>query len=258
MYIDSHVHLDDSRLLENIDEHIAELKAGNVEFVINASCGLKTQAKTICLAEKYRQIYALIGNHCHEAKFFNDEMIEAMIAHANHKKVVGVGEIGLDFHYDFSPRDVQRNVFEQQLVMADKFKLPVVLHIREAYGEVLEIIKAHKKHLNSGVLLHCYSGSAESVKEYSRLCDCYFSFGGAITFKNAKKDDVIKVIPVNRILTETDAPYLTPEPFRGRLNKPIYVRYVLEKIAEVLDKESNEMQDIVISNTLRLFTRIKL
>jgi len=135
--------------------------------------------------------------------------------------------------------------------------LPVVLHVREAFGETLEILKSHKKHLNSGVLLHCYSGSAESVKEFSKLFDCYFSFGGAITFKNAKKDDIIKAVPLDRILTETDAPYLSPEPLRGRLNRPANVKYVAEKIALTLGKEVEETAKIIKENTLRLFTRIK-
>jgi TatD DNase family protein len=176
---------------------------------------------------------------------------------AKNPKVVAVGETGLDYYYDHSPRDVQKSVFEEQLKLADSFNLPVALHVRDAYAEALEILKVNKKYINNGILLHCYSGSAETVKEFSQF-DAYFSFGGPVTFKTAKKEEVIKAVPTNRLLTETDSPYLTPEPFRGRLNQPAYVRFVLQKVAEALRKDFDETADMIKENTLRLFKRIKI
>ena len=152
---------------------------------------------------------------------------------------------------------MQKEVFAEQLKMADEFKLPVVLHIRDAYADAFDVLSQNKCYLNSGVVLHCYSGSLEMAKRFSEF-DCYFCFGGAITFKNAKKEDIIRSIPLNRLLTETDAPYMTPHPFRGQTNYPKYIKYTYMKMADALGITSEELEKIIRQNTLTVFKRIKL
>ena len=137
---------------------------------------------------------------------------------------------GLDYYYDLSDRQTQKDVFAHQIEIADKLHLPLTLHIRDAYGDAQDILEAQKKYLNNGVLWHCYSGSAEFARQMAKKGH-YFAFGGAITFKNANKDEVIKAVPISQVLSETDCPYMTPVPFRGKTNYPKYVKYVVEKLA---------------------------
>ncbi|MDE7208275.1 MAG: TatD family hydrolase, partial [Clostridia bacterium] len=184
--------------------------------------------------------------------FYDSECEEFYAQNASHKKVLAIGEIGLDYYYDKSERDVQRDVFARQIVLADKVGLPIVLHIRDAYGDAVDILDAHKDKLNHGVLLHCYSGSAEMIKQFNKY-DCYYALGGAITFKNAKKDDVIKSIPENRLLVETDSPYMTPVPYRGQPNEPKYVNLVVDKIAETKGVNREEIEQLTYANTKALF-----
>ena len=254
--IDTHVHLDDNRF-SDANEIIKSFKNDGIDFVINASCDFCTQSKAIELSKKYDSVFALIGTHPHEARFFDARMEKEMHKLSVDSKVVGVGEIGLDFHYDYSPRDIQKTVFVRQLELANEFNLPVVLHVREAQADTLEILASHKSLLKNGLLFHSYAGSVEMVREFLRF-DSFFSFNGAITFKNANKDEIIRSIPIDRILSETDCPYLTPEPFRGTRNEPKNVRFVVQKIADVREKSFSEMENIIKENTLRIFKRILL
>ena len=171
--------------------------------------------------------------------------------------MVAIGEIGLDYHYDLSPREVQREVFARQLALADECGLPAALHVREAYGDCLAVLKENSSLLGHGVLLHCWSGSPESVREFSAF-DAYFAFGGSLTFKGAHKGaESLALVPRDRLLIETDAPYLTPVPFRGRVNRPEYVAYVAGKVAEVLGISREEVEEITTENAKRLFKRMK-
>ena len=171
---------------------------------------------------------------------------------ACNKKALAIGEIGLDYFYDKSEREVQRDVFARQIDLADKVGLPIVLHIRDAYADAIDILSSRRDKLNRGVLLHCYSGSAEMIKQFNKF-DCYYALGGAITFKNAKKDDVITSIPSDRLLVETDSPYMTPVPFRGQPNEPKYVNLVVDKIASVKGVDREIIEKLTYENTKRLF-----
>ena len=252
MIIDSHAHISDERLIGRVKEISDDLLSDGLESVFEVGFDLQSSKSALALAEKYDNIYAIIGTHPHDAKYYDIKCEEFYAQNASHKKVVAIGEIGLDYYYDKSERDVQRDVFARQIVLADKVGLPIVLHIRDAYGDAAEILDAHKDKLNHGVLLHCYSGSAEMIKQFNKY-DCYYALGGVITFKNAKKDDVIKSIPENRLLVETDSPYMAPVPHRGKRNDSGYVRHVCEKLAEIRGISFEECARITLENGLRFY-----
>lgn len=253
--IDTHLHLDDPAFSGKVDEIIAQMTLCGVELAINNSCDFATMHSGVALADKYEQIFATVGMHPHDSKSFDDAFERDMRALAANPKVVAVGEIGLDYHYDLSDRDVQRDVFARQIEIADELKLPLTLHIREAYGDALDILRAQKKHLSSGVLWHCYSGSAELARQLVREGH-YFAFGGAITFKNAKKEDVITAVPIDRVMTETDSPYMTPVPLRGTINTPCNIPLVLAGLAEVYGTDKQTLDRQVRANVMRYFPKL--
>lgn len=253
--IDTHLHLDDERLSGRVDETYDAFEQNGIEFVINNSCDMQTMLNGVELANRYERIFATIGTHPHESKHFDDVFVQKMEQLANNEKVVAVGEIGLDYYYDLSDRATQRDVFAEQLEIADRLHLPVTLHIRDAYGDAWDILNAQKRHLNNGVLWHCYSGSAEFARQAVNEGHC-FAFGGAITFKNAKKDDVFAQIPIDRVLSETDSPYMSPEPLRGRVNTPLNIPLIVNKIANFYGKSVDEVERQIRENTLRVFPKI--
>lgn len=254
--IDSHLHLDDEKLATRVDEIYNAFEQNNIEFVINNSCDTSTMVAGVNLAEKYEKVFATVGMHPHESKYFNEEFVSAMTKYAQHPKVVAVGEIGLDYYYDLSDRQTQRDVFAHQIEIADKLRLPLTLHVRDAYGDAWDILRAQKKYLNNGVLWHCYSGSAEFARQMVNIGH-YFAFGGAITFKNANKSDVFEQIPPDRVLSETDSPYMSPVPLRGTVNTPLNIPLIVEKIASFYGKSVDETEAQIRENTLRLFPKIK-
>ena len=254
--IDSHLHLDDAKLSSMVDEIYDSFADCGIEFVINNSCDMPTMTNGVELANKYENIFATVGIHPHESKHFNHEFVSLMKQYAKHPKVVAVGEIGLDYYYDLSDRLTQRDVFAQQIEIADGLHLPLTLHVRDAYGDAWDILRAQKKHLNNGVLWHCYSGSAEFARQMVREGH-YFAFGGAITFKNAHKEDVFQQIPMERVLSETDSPYMSPEPLRGRVNTPLNIPIIVAKIASFYGKDVEATEAQIRENTLRLFPKIK-
>ena len=208
------------------------------------------------LAQKYESIYAAIGIHPHDATTADYDKYERIATLSSSRKVVAIGEIGLDYHYDLSPRAIQKGAFREQLELADTLGLPVVLHIREAYEDARQILFEARRYLNNGVLLHCYSGSAEFVKIFGEL-DAYFAFGGAITFNNARHNiEALKSVPIERLLLETDCPYMTPVPHRGKINRPEYVSLVADKAAEVLGLSRSDIEQITSKNAKRLFIRM--
>lgn len=252
MIVDSHAHLSDERLIGRVGEICDGLDKEGIAAVFEVGYDLDSSKSAVALAERYDKIFAIIGTHPHDADKYDAECEEFYLSHAGDKKVIAIGEIGLDYFYDKSARDIQRDVFARQIEIADKVKLPIVLHIRDAYGDAIDILNAQRSKLNSGVLLHCYSSSAEMIKQFNKF-DCYYALGGAITFKNAKKDDVILSIPENRLLVETDCPYMTPVPFRGQPNEPKYVNLVVDKIAQVKGIERKKIEEMTLDNTKRLF-----
>ena len=260
--IDTHLHLDDGKFATKVDEKttlaesvIQSFDKNGIEFVINNSCDMSTMRAGVELANKYDKIFATVGMHPHESKYFNAEFVAAMEQYAKNPKVVAVGEIGLDYYYDLSDRQTQRDVFAEQIEIADKLGLPLTLHVRDAYGDAWDILKAQKKHLNNGVLWHCYSGSAEFARQMVKEGH-YFAFGGAITFKNANKADVFEQIPIDKVLSETDSPYMSPEPLRGKVNTPLNIPIIVSKIASFYGKTVQETEAQIRENTLRLFPKI--
>ena len=254
--IDSHLHLDDSKLIGRVDEIYDAFEKNGIEFVINNSCDMPSMIKSVELANRYDKVFATVGMHPHESKHFNQEFVSAMKQLATNEKVVAVGEIGLDYFYDLSDRQIQRDVFAEQIEIADKLQLPITLHIRDAYGDAWDILTAQKKYLNNGVLWHCYSGSAELARQAARLGH-YFAFGGAITFKNAKKEDVFAQIPIERVLSETDSPYMSPEPLRGRVNTPLNIPIIVNKMASFYGVSVEQMEAQIRDNALRFFPKIQ-
>lgn len=256
-FIDCHAHLDDEAFDNNRQQIIDSLAFDNIEFVINCGSDLKTSKNSLELAKNTDKIFCVLGCHPHEARFFDSNTENFLIQNSTHPKVLAIGEIGLDYHYDLSPREIQRSVFEKQIILADKLGLPIVIHTREAWGDTLDILAKNKRFLNNGVLLHCFTGSAEVAKILTDKYDAYFSLGGAITFKNFKGFDAIKQIPITRILTETDCPYMTPVPFRGQTNSPKNVAIVTKRLSEELKVDLSDFCQTVRQNTLRLFPKLK-
>lgn len=255
--IDTHIHLDDSRYDSQREEIINSFEADGIDFVINNSAEFEGMVKGFELSQKHQKVYCTVGCHPHDAKSFGDAFENKMIELANDPKVVAVGEVGLDYYYEFSEKAVQKEVFARQIVLAHKLNLPLTLHLRDAFADALDILQSHRNYLDAGILLHCYSGSAETAKILLNKYLSYFAFGGALTFKKNRKSEVLAVIPLERVLTETDGPYLTPEPFRGRLNYPKYIRLILPHIAASYGIDFARAENAVLQNAKRFFTKIK-
>ena len=256
MFVDAHAHLDDPILAPREEEVLAAAKAAGVGIIVNASSDLPSSEASVALAARHPEVYAVIGVHPHEAKTYTAEVEKRLATLAAESKVVAFGEIGLDYHYDLSPRGVQKQVLETEIQFCAELSLPVVFHVREAYEDFNAIIERNKKYLKNGVLLHCYSGSAELAKYYTKNFDAYFSFGGALTFAK-HKDEVLAVIPKDRLLLETDCPYMTPVPFRGTPNEPKNIPLVAARMAELTERTTEDIERITTENALRFYS-IKL
>ena len=256
MIIDSHAHLNDDALENRVQEIVSGFKDNNIEKCIIAGFNYKSSELALKQAKDFKQ-YCLIGTHPQDIKELDNAMIEKYRALAQDSRVVGIGEIGLDYHYDDGePKEVQMAGFIKQLLLADELKLPVSLHVRDAYQDALQILEDYKQYTKNGILLHCYSSSKEMVREFSKY-NCYFAFGGAITFKNAKKEEIIKAVPLDKLLVETDCPYMAPTPYRGQINEPKHINLVVDKIAEILGFSRQTVIDITNTNTKMLFRKIK-
>lgn len=248
---DTHAHYDDERFDEDRDELLSSLLKGSVSHIIDCGCDLNSSIKAIGLAEKYQNIYAAVGVHAHEASECTAEDLEEIKKLYSHKKVVAVGEIGLDYHYDFSPRQRQIEIFTHQVKLANDLDLPVIIHDREAHEDTYDILRQYQP---KGVI-HCFSGSLELCKEAIGL-GMYIGLGGAVTFKNARRPlEVAEYVPIDRLLLETDAPYMTPVPFRGKRCDSSHIMYTAEKIAEVKHMDIQQLIDICSENAKRLFLK---
>ncbi len=251
--IDVHAHYDDSRFADDQSEILTELFDSCADKIIGAATSVESCERQIALAEKYDGFYASVGIHPENAKDQKDieKTVSALEKMLSHPKVVAIGEIGLDYYWeDYPDRDTQKAYFRAQLDLARRSGYPVVIHDREAHGDCLEIVKEYK-----GVrgVFHSFSGSAEMAKELVSL-GWYVSFSGVVTFKNARKTvDAAEVVPIDRILTETDAPYLTPHPYRGQRNDSHYVPLIVEKLAEIKGVSPEEMNAQVAKNAKELF-----
>lgn len=245
---DSHAHYDDEAFDKDRKEVLDSLTKKGIGFVVNAASDVESTKKSIALSMEYDFIYASAGVHPHEASKDND--IDEIKRLALSKKVVAIGEIGLDYHYDFSPAMVQQQVFEKQLQAAYELCLPVIIHNREAHKDSLDMVRRF-----NGIkgVFHCFSGSPEMAQILIKL-GMYISFAGALTFKNAKRAvQTAMEVPFDRILIETDCPYLTPEPYRGKRNDSGYLYLTLEKLADIKGVNTKEAACITYENGRRLF-----
>ena len=252
MYFDAHAHLDDERFAEGLDDVLPAIVAAGVEGVVNAACDLDSTHTSGALADRVDWIWCTAGVHPHYAQDVTEDMLLEVAECARSPRCVAYGEIGLDYHYDFSPRDRQREVFLRQLSLAHELRLPVVLHLRECYEDANEILLANRSLLTDGVLLHCYGGSMELVRDVYNRLDCYYSFGGAVTFAK-HKDVVLREIPPERLLLETDCPYMTPVPLRGQRNTPANIPIICRKVAELLGREEADVARETTANAKRFY-----
>lgn len=246
--IDSHSHINLDDFKKDFDDLLKKTEE-NLEFIINIGYDLKTSKESVNLSKKYDFIYATVGVHPHDAITYNTLVEEELIELSKSPKVLAIGEIGLDYYRDHSPRDVQQEVFRKQLKLAVKLDKPVVIHCRDAYDDTLNILNEFK---DVKGIMHSYSGSYEFAK---RLMDrFYFSISGPVTFKNAKNvKDMVKAMPIEKLLVETDAPYLTPMPYRGQRNEPSYVEYVASEIAIIKEMDLEDVIRITNENTKKAF-----
>lgn len=250
---DTHCHIDDERFDEDRQEALDRMAEHGVHHAVIVGSDMATSQSAVEFAKAHDGFYAAVGVHPHEAKYFKIDDLETIGRwFETEKKVVALGEIGLDYYYDLSPREVQREVFMTQLNWAYETDKPVIFHIRDAHGDILDLLRSRKDKLPSGII-HCFSGSWECAKEYLKM-GFYISFAGPLTFKKAPNLwETAQKAPLDRLLVETDSPYLTPVPFRGKRNEPAYVRFVAEKLAELREMPVEEIRRITTENACRVY-----
>tara|TARA_B110000014_G_C20124200_1_gene597483 strand:- start:3309 stop:4067 length:759 start_codon:yes stop_codon:yes gene_type:complete len=249
--IDTHCHLYDKKLYTNLDEIIANASEANINKMICIGDNLITSEQSIQLSEKYPNIYATIGIHPHEAKNAPENYLDIIKQKNEHNKVVAIGEIGLDYHYNFSAPNIQKKIFLEQLKLAKTLNLPAVIHCRDSYEDLYEIILKSK---NTKGVIHCFSGNLEFAHKIIEL-GYYISFTGMITFVK-ELEHIIKNVDLKHILVETDSPYLAPIPYRGKVNQPAYVNKVAEKIADIKNISIQEVDTVTSNNASLLFNKL--
>ena len=250
MYFDSHSHMDDRRFDDDRDGIMDELKSHGVGLLMNVGCDLASSERSVALAERYPFVYAAVGSHPDDADHVDGRLLDRYRALAGHEKVRAIGEIGLDYHYEDVPRAQQIIAFEQQLELAEALKLPVIVHERDAHGDAMDIVRRHP---DVRGVFHCFSGSKELALWLVER-GWYIGFTGVVTFKNARRAvEAVQALPLDRILIETDCPYMAPEPYRGRRNDSRYVPLVAAKIAEIRGISPDEAGNITTENAKRLF-----
>lgn len=254
MIWDTHAHLDDPRYREDFDQVLKNMKDAQISRVTNIGYDLPSSEHSVELAHRYDFIYAAVGVHPHDAEGVTFETWETLLQLAKDEKVIGWGEIGLDYYRDLSPRSIQQEIFIQQIELANQAGLPIIIHNREAHGDLLKIVKEHPP--KQGGVFHCYSGSWEMAKIVLNL-GFYISFAGPLTYRNNRQTvEVAGKVPLDRFFVETDSPYLPPEPYRGKRNEPTYVREVAAKIAEIRELSLEEVAQQSFQNAARLFKKI--
>lgn len=249
MYIDTHCHLSIEDY-DDIDLIIKENRENDIDKIIISGCTKDTIIESIDIAKKYEDVYLTVGYHPSEAHITNDsdlELLEIQIEECN--KIVGIGEIGLDYHYGKEDLELQKSLFEKQMRLAEKFSLPVVIHTRDATFDTISILK---KFPNVKGVIHCFSGSVETAKIYISM-GYKLGIGGVITFKNSNLQKVVQEIGLDNIVIETDSPYLTPEPFRGKKNSSKYIALVAKKISDIFELDINDVAARLRKNTYELF-----
>ena len=246
---DSHAHYTDKAFNDDRENMLGSLKESGISGIINCGADMESSIFSVELAEQYDYIYAACGVHPEEADKVPENYIEILRKLAQNENCVAIGEIGLDYYWRQDTKKEQKELFENQILLAKELDLPIIVHDREAHGDTLEILKKHKP---KGVL-HCFSGSPETAEEILKL-GMYIGLGGALTFKNARKSvEVAEMLPLDRLLLETDCPYMAPVPFRGKRNYSGYIPYIAEKVAEIKGIDPQTVLDITNENTKKLF-----
>lgn len=250
MIFDSHAHYDDDSFNEDREEVLKQLEENGIVGVLNCGASLEGARASLKLAMENNIFYAAVGIHPENADELTEEAYEEIKTMASNPKVRAIGEIGLDYYWEENPpKDVQKAVFRKQMELARELNLPVIIHDREAHKDTLDIIKEFPE--VTGVL-HCFSGSVEFARECLKL-GYYVGFTGVVTFKNAKKAlEVVKEVPLDRLLVETDCPYMAPTPYRGKRNRSEYIKYIIDKISEIKGIPAHELENITINNTKNL------
>lgn len=250
--IDTHAHL---LYFDDVDEIINSMESQGLENIVTIGTTIEDSIDSIALAEKHKNIYATVGIYPEYSNLTTEEDLKKLKEIAKHEKVVAIGEIGLDYHNEVYDSEAQKKLFIRQLEIADELGLPFCIHCRKAVSDLYEVLSTHKHLIKHGGLMHCYSEGAEWVKKFIEL-GMYISFSGNITYKKSDRS-FLKDIPLNRIVVETDAPYLSPEPRRGKENRPEYVKLTAERIADELQISYEEFNDIVTKNAKRFYFKIK-
>ena len=251
-YFDTHAHYDSGKFNADRDEVLRAVHDSGVALVVDPGDSGVTSERAVALAQAHDFVYAAVGWHPEEADSWTDSSLAHIRALAAQPKVCAIGEIGLDYYYDLSPREIQKTVFECQLDLAYELKKPVILHIRDAHGDTIEILRAHRDRLPHCVV-HCCSASWESAKIYLSL-DCMISFAGPVTFKKSVNlQEVAKNVPLDRLMIETDSPYLAPEPVRGHRNEPLNVGHICRLIAALRQMDAQQLCDITRENGRRFY-----
>ena len=252
MLFDSHAHYNDEKFDGDRDTLLASMPENNVGLIMNSCSSLDEVPLIFDICEKYPFVYASVGVHPHEVENMTEDDITTLKEYAKNPKVRAIGEIGLDYYYDFSPRDVQKKWFARQVEAAKELNMPVIIHDRDAHKDCMDILRACNVSETGGVF-HCYAGSVETAKEILGW-GMYIAFGGSLTFKNSVRPvEGARYVPLDRIVIETDSPYLTPVPHRGKRNSSLYIHYVAEKLAEIRGMSAEEIENITYENAKRCF-----
>ncbi len=246
--VDTHAHIYDKQFKPDFDEIIDRISK-ELEFIVSIGYDLESSEKSVDLAEKYPFIYGVVGVHPTDIKKYSDTVERKLEELARNEKVVAIGEIGLDYHWMEDPKEEQEEIFRRQMELSRRVGLPVVIHTRDAMEDTVKILEDYK---DVGGIMHCYPGSYETAE---KLIDrYYFGIGGVVTFKNNKvTKETVKKLPIEKIVIETDCPYLTPEPFRGKRNEPVYVRYIAEEIARIKEMPLEKVIEITTGNAKKVY-----
>ena len=254
MIIDSHCHLDYSNLFNQLDDIVKRAERNQVNYFLTICTTLESFKRIIIIVEKYKNIYGTFGIHPHETKDFTNVDAKFILDVKNkHKKIIGIGETGLDYYYNHSDKKIQKKSFIEHIGAASQLGIPLIVHSRNAEHDTYEILKSEKKNSDLKILIHCFTGSKEFARKLIDI-DCHISVSGIITFKNSNElTNTIATIPIERLLVETDSPYLTPLPFRGKSNEPAYIIHIVEKLSQIKGLSEKEVMKKTSDNFFKLF-----
>ena len=254
MIIDSHCHLDYSNLFNQLDDVVKRAERNQVNYFLTICTTLESFKRIITIVKKYKNIYGTFGIHPHETKDFTNVDTKFILDVKNkYKKIIGIGETGLDYYYNHSDKKIQKKSFIEHIKAASQLGIPLIVHSRNAEHDTYEILKSEKKNSNLKILIHCFTGSKDFARKLIDI-DCHISVSGIITFKNSNElTNTIATIPIERLLVETDSPYLAPLPFRGKSNEPAYIIHIVEKLSQIKGLSEKEVMKKTSDNFFKLF-----